>query len=118
MRLCAGRAGKSTMGSCMKKKPIDPAQILINRKEWEDPDHWGGPYDTAVYFSRKDSRVWVPHRRPGFGHTLNLAHPAGVTWALVICAIIIVVLVAVTWKILPWAEWVLQWIIYDRTPSP
>lgn len=99
-------------------RPIDAAQAEVNRREWEDADNWGGPHGTAVYFSKKDSRVWVPHRRPGFGRTLNLAHTAGITWMVLICAIVIVVLMLGALKLLPWIEWVLQWILYDRTGTP
>ena len=56
-------------------------QDAINQQEWENPANWS---DTIVglYFSKKDSRVWVPKRIPALGWTLNLAHRAGAFWFL------------------------------------
>ncbi len=49
-------------------------QDEINEKEWGNPDNWSGP---GFYFSKKDSRVWVPKSIPWMGWTLNLGHPTG-----------------------------------------
>jgi uncharacterized membrane protein len=56
-------------------------QDEINQAEWQDPANWSDSL-VGIYFSKRDSRVWVPKRRPAWGWTLNLAHPAG-AWTLV-----------------------------------
>lgn len=53
-------------------------QKQINRKEWENPDNWGGPKWISVYFSKKDSRTFVQKQIPIMGWTLNLAKTSGV----------------------------------------
>ena len=53
-------------------------QIEINQAEWEKEENWGGPHWGAVYFSKKDSRVFVPKKLKWMGWTVNLAHTAGV----------------------------------------
>ena len=55
-------------------------QQTINQAEWENPDNWTGPMWLSVYFSKRDSRVWVPKQVPALGWTLNLGRPAGVAW--------------------------------------
>lgn len=54
-------------------------QDQIDRTEWENPDNWSGAL-LGIYVSKRDSRVWVPKRRPGLGWTLNLARPAAAWW--------------------------------------
>lgn len=62
----------------------DPDPVLdqasINQQEWHNPDNWSGPAWIAVYFSKRDSRVWVPARFRLFFRTLNLARTAAVYW--------------------------------------
>lgn len=58
----------------------DAIQQEIDRTEWENPSNWGGPDWMAIYFSKKDSRTWVPKRMPWMGWTLNLGRSAGVYW--------------------------------------
>jgi len=56
-------------------------QDEINKAEWENPDNWSlGSKWLRVYFSRKDSRTWVPKQTPWMGSTLNLGKSAGVAW--------------------------------------
>lgn len=55
-------------------------QDEINQAEWNNPDNWGGPDWIAVYFSKKDTRSWVPKRIPWMGYTLNLGQTSGVRW--------------------------------------
>ena len=38
-----------------------------------EPANWHGP----VYFSRRDSRGFVPNRRRGIGPAINFARPTG-----------------------------------------
>jgi uncharacterized membrane protein len=61
-------------------------QDQINQAEWDNPANWS---DTVVgiYFSKRDSRIWVPKRVPSFGWTLNLAHPAGAWWLVGLLAV-------------------------------
>lgn len=51
-------------------------QTAINEQEWANPDNWSD-YTIGLYFSKRDSRVWVPKRERELGWTLNLAHPRG-----------------------------------------
>ena len=63
-----------------------PTQNEINNAEWENSDNWGASGNLAtmasVYFSKKDSRTWVPKKGGSLGWTINLAHRAGVLWFL------------------------------------
>lgn len=79
-----------------QKLEILARQQEINQAEWLSADNWGGPKMLAVYFSKKDNRIWVPQQRPSIGCTLNLAHTGGVLWLVGICVGIIMVMVAVT----------------------
>ena len=45
--------------------------------------HRFGPQWLSVYFSKRDSRVWVPKQIPALGWTLNLGQRAGVFWLTV-----------------------------------
>lgn len=54
-------------------------QDEVNREEWANPANWSDAI-VGLYFSKRDTRVWVPKRRPGLGWTLNLGHPAGAWW--------------------------------------
>ena len=54
-------------------------QKEINEQEWKNPDNWSGSC-IGFYFSKKDSRTWVPKSIPGMGWTLNLGKPAGARW--------------------------------------
>ena len=71
-------------------------QKEVNLAEWNNQDNWGGPKTLAVYFSKKDSRIWVPQQRPAIGCTLNLAHTGGVVWLVGICVGIIFLMVLMT----------------------
>ena len=71
-------------------------QKEINESEWQNEDNWGGPKSLAVYFSKKDTRTWVPQHKPGIGNTINLAHTAGVMWLVGICMGMILLMVALS----------------------
>jgi uncharacterized membrane protein len=58
-------------------------QQMINQAEWENPDNWSGPAWLSVYFSKRDSRIWVPKQMPWMGWTVNLGRPGGVAWLVV-----------------------------------
>lgn len=55
-------------------------QQEINQAEWRNPDNWSGPGCANFYFSKKDTRTWVPKSIPWLGWTLNLGNPAGAYW--------------------------------------
>ncbi len=52
----------------------------INQNEWENPKNWGGPKLISLYFSKRDTRIWVSRQIPWTGWTVNLAKTAGVLW--------------------------------------
>ncbi len=56
-------------------------QDEINDQEWKNPSNWSGGW-AALYFSKKDTRTWVPKPIPWMGYTLNLGKPAGAYWLL------------------------------------
>jgi len=47
----------------------------INRAEWGNPDNW-----STIYFSKKDSRTWVPKKNPRHGSTINFGSSSGARW--------------------------------------
>ena len=53
-------------------------QKEINEAEWANPENWS----VGLYFSKKDSRTWVPKSVPWMGWTLNLGTRAGACWML------------------------------------
>ncbi len=53
-------------------------QSSINQAEWRNPDNWSGGF----YFSKRDSRTWVPKQIPAMGWTLNIGTPAGAAWMM------------------------------------
>jgi uncharacterized membrane protein len=63
----------------------------INDSEWENPASWRGG---LFYFSRRDSRVWVPKQVPQLGWTLNLGRPLGLAFLLVSLGLVVALIVA------------------------
>jgi len=55
----------------------------INQREWDDEQNWTGPDWLAIYFSKRDSRSWVPKKIPALGWTVNLGQFGGWLWAWV-----------------------------------
>jgi uncharacterized membrane protein len=53
-------------------------QKEINQTEWKNPDNWS----VGLYFSKKDTRTWVPKSIPSMGWTLNLATRSGAMWMI------------------------------------
>jgi len=53
-------------------------QHEANRREWENPDNWS----CGFYFSKKDTRVWVPKSLPWMGWTVNLGTRGGALWLI------------------------------------
>ena len=60
----------------MERKEIN--QKEINRAEWSNPDNWS----VGFYFSKKDSRAWVPKSIPWIGWTVNLGSREGAFWMI------------------------------------
>ena len=72
----------------------------INFQEWSDPANWSSGWIRS-YFSKLDSRVWVPKRPLGLraerptsypafslrGCTINYGHRRGKPWAVVLYVI-------------------------------
>ena len=54
-------------------------QNEIDAAEWENEANWSHPV-FGVYFSKRDSRTWVPKRVPSWGRTINMGHPSSVWW--------------------------------------
>lgn len=76
--------------------PVSPLlreQDSVNETEWRNPQNWTGPKWLSVYFSKQDSRAWVPKQIPALGKTVNLGNPRGALWLLVIVMAIIAALV-------------------------
>lgn len=53
-------------------------QREVNQAEWENPENWS----VGLYFSKRDTRTWVPKSIPWMGWTLNLATRAGAMWMI------------------------------------
>ena len=66
-----------------------------NDAQWNNAQNWAGPKLFAVYFSKADSRLWVPKRIPWMGWTLNLGHPKGAVWLVGIIVGIVLLQIAV-----------------------
>ncbi|HEX9045573.1 MAG TPA: Ig-like domain-containing protein, partial [Verrucomicrobiae bacterium] len=69
-------------------------QAAVNQAEWASPENWTGPKWLSVYFSKRDSRVWVPKQIPAMGHTVNLGNPRGMFALFAIITAIIVLAIA------------------------
>ncbi len=50
-------------------------QDEINQAEWENNHNW-----SSIYFSKRDSRTYVPKRNPRHGWTINFGSPNGARW--------------------------------------
>lgn len=55
------------------------SQTEIDDAEWQNPANWRAG---TFYFSRRDSRSFVPKRHRLLGTTINFAKPAGVAFLL------------------------------------
>jgi len=76
-------------------------QREIDIQEWNNPDNWSDGFFKA-YFSKKDSRPFVPGRfyqkfgmNPHFGGAaINWGHPRGAMWSGILLLMICIVLFA------------------------
>jgi serine/threonine protein kinase len=74
-------------------------QSAINEAEWRSPNNWSFRWRVPnIYFSKRDSRVFVPKRIPGFGWTLNLGHWQGPVSLLGIILLILLIILGVSSK--------------------
>jgi uncharacterized membrane protein len=71
-------------------------QEANNQAEWSNPDNWTGPKWLSLYFSKRDSRVWVPKQIPALGWTINLGQPKGVAWLFAIILALPLIVIAVS----------------------
>lgn len=71
-------------------------QREIDEAEWKNPDNWSGPGLFIFYFSKRDSRTWVPKSIPWMGWTVNLGHPAGAKWLIALIGLSTILLVVIT----------------------
>jgi hypothetical protein len=53
-------------------------QHAINDAEWKNPSNWTGPKWLLVYFSKRDSRAWVPKQVRRSAGPSTWVKPAGV----------------------------------------
>ena len=69
-------------------------QKEINQAEWRKPENWS----CGFYFSKKDSRTWVPKSIPWMGWTVNIGKPAGACWLLgfIIGLPVIIIVIQIT----------------------
>lgn len=70
-------------------------QHAINDSEWRNPANWPGSRWLSVYFSKRDSRAWVPKQVPALGWTVNLGQRRGVGWFLGLMSAVLVAMLAV-----------------------
>jgi uncharacterized membrane protein len=68
-------------------EPTNPTQHEIDEREWNNSQNWHWTF----YFSRQDSRTFVPRRR-GYGTTVNFARP-GALWFLLLLLLFPVVVI-------------------------
>lgn len=72
----------------------DKTQEEVNEAEWRDPTNWRGGW-LGLYFGKRDARLLVPKRRPGFGFTVNLARREGKALLLGLLGVAVTVLLVV-----------------------
>lgn len=65
------------------------SQTQINEQEWNRSENWNGRLIPALYFSSRDSRLWVPKRLPYLGWTINFAHPNAI-WVLLALGLLLI----------------------------
>jgi len=65
----------------------------INNNEWNNPGNWSRRGIFGIYFSKTDTRAWVPKALPALGWTINFGHPNSVFWlgAVIILPVLLVV---------------------------
>lgn len=69
-----------------------------NINEWNNPNNWSRRGIFGIYFSKTDTRVWVPKALPVLGWTINFGHPNAVFWLAAVIVLPVLLVVALT----PW----------------
>jgi uncharacterized membrane protein len=64
-------------------------------EEWNDPANWHGGI-LGIYYSKRDSRSFVPKRNPLMGVTINFARPGGIVFLFLILAFAVIMVVLTT----------------------
>jgi hypothetical protein len=74
---------------------MDQSQREINDAQWHNPENWAGVDPFKAYFSKRDSRIWVPQywNSKLSLTTLNLGHRFGfpiltLMWTLIASVLI------------------------------
>ncbi len=67
-------------------------QEEVNESEWNNPDNWSG----GLYFSKKDTRIWVPKQIRSLGWTINIGQKKGASCMMRLFLGIIVMAVLIT----------------------
>jgi uncharacterized membrane protein len=65
-------------------------QTEIEDAEWANPANWYGGF-LNLYYSKRDTRGFVPKRNPAMGTTINWAKPEGAWFVVGVIVFIIVV---------------------------
>lgn len=68
----------------------------INHNEWHNPDNWSRKGIFGIYFSKTDTRVWVPKALPVLGWTINFGHPKAVFWLGAVIVMPVLLVLALT----------------------
>lgn len=70
----------------------------INNNQWNNPDNWSRRGIFGIYFSKIDTRAWVPKALPALGWTINFGHPNSVFWLGAVIALpVLLVLGLMQW---------------------
>ena len=67
-----------------------------NTNEWNNPNNWSRRGIFGIYFSKTDTRVWVPKALPVLGWTINFGHPHAVFWLAALIVLPVLLVVALT----------------------
>ena len=59
----------------------------LNQNEWHNTGNWSRMGLFGIYFSKADTRLWVPKATPAFGWTLNFGHRHSVLWLTLLVTI-------------------------------
>jgi len=62
------------------------SQDRINIAEWGNSENW-----SSIYFSKKDSRTFVPKRNPKQGWTINFGSASGSRWIYYLLGVLFLV---------------------------
>ena len=66
-----------------------------NKNEWQQAGNWSRMGLFGIYFSKADTRLFVPKATPAFGWTLNFGHRHAVPWLSALILLPVVFTVAI-----------------------